>query len=560
MDVWTLRRQIREFNLWLNAHPLILRVVELVPSGWGLVMRTAEGMTGCLEFHLDGERQGCLWNPEWVESPAESALGRAMAKRLHDARAGEARLLGFDRVVVVPFQQRDRLLGGLCRSSLILECTGRVANLLLVDETMDVVEQARPTANNRPGNAYQSPSGDTATDDPDGSDEARLATILSLPVSQWRRDLPWFSPLLCRELSFRLQNSSVEPVLMYREFLNELEGEGPVRVYQSRSGNSTLTVARLDHLSEVPAREFSTVNDARLWVEREVVTARCHQQLRDRALGHFLKRLAKLDSAVAEEQERLKGFDRAEDWRHLGDLLLANVHAIAPRSREARVTDWETGREVVIPLDPEATVAHAARRLFHRYRKSLRGQEEGRKRLALLTSEAAWVREQIWFCEHAAGVAELRDLLPEPANHRRLKRTSDGRREAREKQESKRLRPLLELDGCRYYVGRNGRQNDLITFRIGRKGDLWCHANDVPGAHVVVRRSEGAPTEQDAHRGAVLAAYFSFARQGGKVRVDVADVAYVKRIPGGDPGRVSYTHQRTHVVDPLEAENWLSKA
>ncbi len=559
MDVWTLRRHVRELNHRLKEHPLVLRVVECIPSGWGLVLRCADGSTGCLEFHLDGEKQGVLWNPDWVEAPAESSLGRAMVRRLADARAGEARVLDYDRVALFPFQQRDRLFGHICRSTLIIECTGRVANLLLTDENREVIEQARATANNHPKSEYQPPIDDHAVILPGCPDSDSWRKVLALPPGQWRRDLPWLSPLLCRELAYRISEQPVDAVETAHRLVQELEGEGPVRVLVDGTKLTAVTTAELRHLSQMKAHTFDTVNEALLWIERELISARRDRQLRDRALGQFQKRLQRLEQAIAEERERLASFERAEQWRHQGDLLLANAHVIPQRASEARVTDWVTGEEVVISLDPEATTAHAARKLFQKYKKALRGREEGRKRLDTLTSEAAWVREQIWFCEHAAGVAELRELILESTARRRAKRTSDGRREAREKMESKRIQPFLELDGCRFYVGRNGRQNDLITFRLGRRGDLWCHANDVPGAHVVARRSDGSPTELDAHRAAVLAAYFSFARQGGKVRVDVTDIAYVKRIPGGDPGRVSYTHQRTHVVDPLEAEPWLPK-
>ncbi|EKD81087.1 MAG: fibronectin-binding A protein [uncultured bacterium] len=80
----------------------------------------------------------------------------------------------------------------------------------------------------------------------------------------------------------------------------------------------------------------------------------------------------------------------------------------------------------------------------------------------------------------------------------------------------------------------------------------------MPGAHVILRKAEGEVTENDLHRGALLAAWFSFARSSSKVPVDCADVAHVKRIPGGGPGRVSYTHQRTLLVNPSAAETLLA--
>ena len=113
---------------------------------------------------------------------------------------------------------------------------------------------------------------------------------------------------------------------------------------------------------------------------------------------------------------------------------------------------------------------------------------------------------------------------------------------------------MVEKDNCRFFVGRNCRQNDILTFQIAKKGDWWFHANDVPGSHVILKKLEGQITEDDIYRGAVLAAWFSFARDSSKVAVDNTDVAFVKKIPGGGPGRVSYTHQKTMFVNPQEVK------
>ncbi|MDN5280450.1 MAG: hypothetical protein PWR01_4415, partial [Clostridiales bacterium] len=88
----------------------------------------------------------------------------------------------------------------------------------------------------------------------------------------------------------------------------------------------------------------------------------------------------------------------------------------------------------------------------------------------------------------------------------------------------------------------------------------WFHANDVPGAHVILKKPDGEIEEKDLLRGALLAAWFSFARQSSKVAVDTTQVAHVKKIPGGGPGRVSYTHQNTLYVNPQQAAELVASA
>jgi len=105
-------------------------------------------------------------------------------------------------------------------------------------------------------------------------------------------------------------------------------------------------------------------------------------------------------------------------------------------------------------------------------------------------------------------------------------------------------------EGFTIWVGRNSRQNDLVTFGKGAPDDLWLHARGVPGAHVIIR-SEGRPVPDPViRRAAELAAYFSAARAEGRVLVDVTARRYVRKIKGGRPGMVTYRNEQPIEVTP----------
>jgi predicted ribosome quality control (RQC) complex YloA/Tae2 family protein len=115
-------------------------------------------------------------------------------------------------------------------------------------------------------------------------------------------------------------------------------------------------------------------------------------------------------------------------------------------------------------------------------------------------------------------------------------------------------RPAQELlrfysvNGTEILVGRNARQNDHITFNIAGASDLWLHARDVPGAHVVIR-SGGQPVDNETLQAAAqLAAYYSKRRGDGAVPVAVTQRRFVTRIPGGRPGQVHFRQEETLVV------------
>jgi predicted ribosome quality control (RQC) complex YloA/Tae2 family protein len=101
------------------------------------------------------------------------------------------------------------------------------------------------------------------------------------------------------------------------------------------------------------------------------------------------------------------------------------------------------------------------------------------------------------------------------------------------------------MDGYSLIVGRNARENEEVTFRLARRDDLWLHARQRTGAHVILHSVEDAPLDEVLEAAAGVAAYFSEGRNDTAVDVDVARVRDVRKIPGGPPGRVTYRGEST---------------
>jgi len=104
-------------------------------------------------------------------------------------------------------------------------------------------------------------------------------------------------------------------------------------------------------------------------------------------------------------------------------------------------------------------------------------------------------------------------------------------------------------------VGRNSRQNEQVTFRTAKSDDLWLHARDVPGAHVIIRNDGRHIPDSLIDDAASIAAYYSSKREDTKVSVDVTRCKYVKPIKGGGPGMVTYRNERTLTVKPRNEES-----
>ena len=120
-------------------------------------------------------------------------------------------------------------------------------------------------------------------------------------------------------------------------------------------------------------------------------------------------------------------------------------------------------------------------------------------------------------------------------------------------------RHYLTGRGLSVLVGRNARENHHLTFRVARAEDLWLHARDAPGAHVVLRDNEGRAGADDLREAAEVAAFFSEARGESLVDVHVTRRKHVKPAPGG-PGRVFVAHSDTLRVAPRDPEGRLRPA
>jgi predicted ribosome quality control (RQC) complex YloA/Tae2 family protein len=108
----------------------------------------------------------------------------------------------------------------------------------------------------------------------------------------------------------------------------------------------------------------------------------------------------------------------------------------------------------------------------------------------------------------------------------------------------------VTADGVTILVGKNNRQNDIVTFKQGQPNDLWFHTKDIPGSHVILRSGSQEPSPSSIEAAAHLAAHFSKASQSSSVPVDYTRRRYVKKPSGAKPGFVIYDHQHTIYVTP----------
>ena len=207
------------------------------------------------------------------------------------------------------------------------------------------------------------------------------------------------------------------------------------------------------------------------------------------------------------------------------------------------------GVQESVPLDPEKTILANAQRLYHKARKLRRSRqvleprlERHHQRLARLES----AHDQFLLHWSGASLDQQQALLAElEAELRELELARPGGTTSPAGTPPSRPLQLRSPGGLRLLVGRNNRQNDRISLQEARRGDLWFHAQEVPGSHVVLKVSEAAGADEDDMQAAAdLAAYFSRGRGSSAVPVVTTEARHLQRIPGAGPGVVRFRESR----------------
>ena len=201
-----------------------------------------------------------------------------------------------------------------------------------------------------------------------------------------------------------------------------------------------------------------------------------------------------------------------------------------------------------IPLDPLLTPQQNAAKYYKRYTKAKTAEKYLRQQMDLARRDLEYLESVLAEIQRAETERDFLDIREELREAGFLKK--QGR-----KDKSRPAAPweFRTASGLRVQVGRNNRQNDKLTLKDADRRDLWLHTQKIHGSHVILHCAGRAPSEEDIVQAAMLAAWFSQARESGNVPVDCTEVRNVKKPAGGRPGMVIYTTYRTVNVTPEAA-------
>ena len=267
-----------------------------------------------------------------------------------------------------------------------------------------------------------------------------------------------------------------------------------------------------------------------------------------------MKKFVKTELSRAENKldilkEELRQAENAEDYKIRGDNLMTYAHLFQDHEDASLTVDdiySETGGKITLKLDQRLTLNQNMQAFYHKYDKLKRAQKLLDEQIALCSENIRYLASVETSLAASSTLSEIEEIKEELIESGFLK---EGKKKKRQDKPSAPFQFMTE-DGKSILVGKNNYQNDRLTFRTAAPDDLWLHAKDIPGSHVILRLSGEEPSEESLHHAALLAAHFSKAQDSSNVPVDYTYRRYVKKPSGSRPGFVIFTHQKTLYVTP----------
>lgn len=283
----------------------------------------------------------------------------------------------------------------------------------------------------------------------------------------------------------------------------------------------------------------------------EKAEAEARRQAINNELRKVLRRsVRKIEKRILRIEGDLAKAKQADDFHRFGELLKQRASRLGRGLDELAVVDYFDPQlpQIMIPLDPRLTIPENMARYFKLYRKFRCARVSIKSRLDSALGELASLqtldgeREE---ADNAASLPELHLLRDELIKRKLMPPLISSKGASRRKMQAKALpyREYLSLQGDRILVGRSARTNDILTFRVARGNDIWLHAKDFAGSHVVILKSEPHPeTLRDA---AALALHWSKGRDEPSADVLYTKRKYVTRAKGLPAGKVYVAEGKT---------------
>ena len=488
-----------------------------------------------------------------------------------------------DRVISIDIKSMDEM-GELSIKHLIIEIMGKYSNIILVDKSTNVIIDSikRVSADMSrvrqvlPGLEYEFPSSGNKIN----PININLNTFLDKIDNNDKKSIPLFkffysnfiglSPLVSREICYR---GSVDERKTL-EYLNDGDKERLFNTFNSLMDEISLNkynpnivyhVERDEILAfyALPLNQYGNMSIEHHPSMSHVLDKYYYNtDLKDRIgqksqsmkksiqikLERALKKLVKQKEELTEAKNR-------QHYKIYGDLISSNIYKISKGMDNIELENFYTEdmETITVTLDPRLTPSENAQKNYKKYAKLKNAAKLLEKQILHNKAEIEYLENVLIGIENCTEVEELDEIKEELITEGYIKGTNKNKKK---KVKSKISKPyhFISSDNFHIYVGKNNVQNDYLTLKFANKDDLWLHTKDIPGSHVIIRTENKEVPDNTLYESALLAAFFSKAKNSQNVPVDYSYKKYVKKPNGAKPGMVIYENNNTIFINPSKSE------
>lgn len=506
--VLTIRNNRKNYKLLLSAHPVFGRVQ----------ITTAD-----------------FQNPQ-----TPNTFTMIIRKYLQGAIIESITQIENDRILEIAFSNKNEI-GDNIKVTLMVEIMGKHSNIILIDKAESkIIESIKHIGFSQnsyrtilPGSTYLAPPKTEAKNPFTVSDE-KLFELLQTEDLAPRNLQKLFQGLgrdTAENLAAQLSNNKLK---QFRTFF--------ARPCQPNMTDKSFAAVLFDKSD----KQFDSLSELLdVFYQDKAERDRINQQSSD-LIHRVQTELDKNIKKLGKQEKELLATENAEEFRQKGELLTTYLTLVPNNQDQVELDNYYTNEKIVIALDKSLTPSQNAQRYFKKYQKL----KEAVKHLTGLiqeTKDTITYLESVETALNHASISDIEDIREELVKTGFVKRRTRDKRHKRKKPEQ-----YLASDGKTIImVGRNNLQNDELTFKMAKKGELWFHAKDIPGSHVLIKDNLN-PSDEVKTDAAELAAYYSKARLSNLVQVDMIEAKKLNKPTGGKPGFVTYTGQKTLRVTPTE--------
>ncbi|BDU50243.1 Rqc2 family fibronectin-binding protein [Haliovirga abyssi] len=482
------------------------------------------------------------------ENPNSQPLfGLTLRKFLLNSNLDDILQFNYDRILIFKFSKINEL-GNTINSNLILELMGKHSNIILTNEDYLITDVLKRFS----------------------IEENRLRTLIP--------GVKYEFPIIKNKISPKsVDDNLLKSLNTEKEIINKIDGIGKFSAknilllkenydeFLNKKTHPNILYAnsnaKYGFIFDYLLNDFDIENLEKKYFDTisEMVEEYIFNTINSNQFNNLYKTIEKkVDSAIVKNSKILKSIDSVikknvdyDKFKEIGDILAANLHSIRLGMKSVELFDFYNNLDINIELKSNVSPQENLKRYYNKFSKLKRGYNYNIERKKVIENEIDYLLSVLNSIENAKDIADLKFIQEELIENNYIKKSVNKKRKKIKKLpiENAVLKFSID-DNYEILVGKNNKANDYLTFKIASKNDIWLHAKNIPGSHVIIKSKNFELSEDIILKAASLAAYYSRGKENSKVNVDYTYRKYVKKPNGSKPGFVIYTNEHSVNISP----------